>query len=104
LHDRLLVDFLGGQPLSLQQGVKGLVVLAPLPIALGQVQQVMGTALQRRQLGGVDRPGLLDDPAGVAQLHRDRGPMDTEVGGPKDGPQVVAVRTQPLGDHPGLGE
>ena len=41
-------------------------VLAPLPIALGQVQQVVGAALQRRQLGGVDRPGLLDDPAGVA--------------------------------------
>jgi hypothetical protein len=87
-----------------EQGVKGLVVLAPLPIALGEVQQVMGAALQRRQPRWVDRPSLLDDPAGIAQLHRDRGPMDADVGGPKDGPEVVAVRTQPLGDHPGLGE
>jgi hypothetical protein len=30
--------------------------------------------------------------------------MDADVGGPKDGPEVVAVRTQPLGDHPGLGK
>src|SRR4029450_6148629 len=49
LHGRLLMDFLGSQPLSVEQGVKGLVVLAPLPIALSQVQQVMGAALQRRQ-------------------------------------------------------
>jgi hypothetical protein len=44
LDDRLLMDFLGGQPLGLQQGIKRLVVLAPLPIALGEVQQVVGAA------------------------------------------------------------
>jgi hypothetical protein len=30
--------------------------------------------------------------------------MDADVGRPKDGPQVVAIRTQPLGDDAGLGE
>jgi hypothetical protein len=64
----------------------------------------MGAAFQRRQLRGVDRPGLLYGPAGVAQLHRDRGPVNAHVGGSKDGPEVVAIRTQPLGDHASLGE
>jgi hypothetical protein len=30
--------------------------------------------------------------------------MDADIGGPKDGPKVVAIRTQPLGDHAGLGK
>jgi hypothetical protein len=65
---------------------------------------VVAAALQGRQVGRVDHPGLLNDQAGVAQLRRDRGPVDAEVGWPKDGPEVVAVLTQPLGDRGGFGE
>jgi hypothetical protein len=47
-NGRLMMHFLGSQLLGVEQGVKRLVVFAPLSISLSEVQQVMGTALQRR--------------------------------------------------------
>jgi hypothetical protein len=72
LDGRLVVDFLRGQAFCLEQGVNSLVIFAPLPEPLGNIQQVVATALQRRKVRGIDRLSLLDGPAGVAQFDGDR--------------------------------
>src|SRR5215218_2134890 len=79
-------------------------VLAPLPISLGEIQQMVATALQRREMRRVDRPSLFDYPASVAQLHRHRRRMDGNIGWPKDGPEVVAILTQPLRGRRSFGQ
>ena len=65
---------------------------------------MVATALQRREMRWVDRPSLFDYSASVAQLHRHRRSMDANIGWPKDGPEVVAVLTQPLRGRRSLGK
>jgi hypothetical protein len=40
LNRRVIVDFLRGESLGLEQGINRLMVFAPLPVPLGDIQQV----------------------------------------------------------------
>jgi len=49
LYRRLIVDLLWRQPLSLQQRVDRLVVLPPLGIPMGNIEEMVGAALDAWQ-------------------------------------------------------